>query len=79
MWWYAAAAAVSAIAASSKGAPAMPVMGAPANWDHSGWNVVIGDGSRVDSARSDSGGTGYMQYLIPVAAFLVIWKIAKKS
>lgn len=77
--WMAAASAVAGIASASRGAPSMPVMGAPASWDHSGWNVALGDGSRIDSARSESGGSGYLQYFIYGAAFLILWKLVKKS
>lgn len=77
--WMAAASAVVGIAKASQGGPAMPVMGAPASWDHSGWNVALGDGSRIDSARSEAGATGYMQYFIYGAAFLILWKLVKKS
>ena len=77
------AAAVMAVggvaAAAMTGAPSAPVMGAPVNFDHSGWNVAF-PGARIDSARSESGAAGgYMQYLLIGGVFLILWKALKKS
>lgn len=53
-----------------------------AGFDSSGWNIVFGAGSSIDSKRNQEQAGNfdqYLPYILAAAAVLIVWRLSKPA